>query len=224
MPNTLEDVLKRVLRFTQQDPNISAIADSDDTQYLVDRINEALDDIRELGPPSFLTRSTVTAVASTRLYALPTDLNPFEIDDKSFRNITASPDSPLDRIDYGYLQEKDPNFQNTTAGVIQAVYYEGSSLGVWPILEAGSSSVTIQFEHPSVLNRLDALADTISIPDSWVLYLEKYAIYYYQADYKVIGNPMVTKEDLDQKWGQIIAQMTRYKRLRMRGYRQLRGA
>jgi len=222
--STLEDVLKRVLRFTQQDPNISAISDSDDTQYLVDRINEAIDNVRELNPPAFVTRSTITATATNRLFALATDVDPFEIDPKSFRDTTATPDRKIDYIDYGVLEDKDPNFQNTQAGVIQAVYFEGSSLGVWPILTAGSSSVTIQYEHPANLTRLTALANTIPIPDSWVLYLEKFAIFYYQADYKVIGNAMVTKADVDEQWAKIVAKMARYRRLRLRGYRQLRGA
>ena len=215
MADTLSTVVKRVLRATQQDPMITQFSDDDDSQFIVDEINKALEDIRTLNPTHIDDDTSVSIVAGTRLYSVPTGLDVYDIN----RNSLRLDDGQVDWIDRVNLINKDQEFDTRTGPKVQYIYYEDNQIGVYPILEAGATSQTLKYQHPAVYAPLVNTTDTFPYPDPvWVTYCERKAKLAYEL-FKGLGNPIATQLEVDTAWANCTAMAAMTNRLYIRGYR-----
>lgn len=216
MADTLLAVVKRVLRATGQDPMITTFSDDDDTQFIVDEINKALEDIRTLNPTHTNTSSSHTITAGTRLYSVATGLDVYDIN----RNSLRLDNGKTDWIDVVNLISKDKEYDTRTGPKVQYIYYDDNQIGVYPILEAGADDQTLKYSHPEVFTRLTATTDTFPYPDPvWVTYCERKAKYQYEI-YKGLGNPVATSIEVDEAWANCTALAAQTNRMQVRGYRR----
>lgn len=216
MSDTLLTVIQRVLTATGQDPSVSTLSDTDDTQYIADRINDALLRLRSLRPTVLDNNATITVVPNTRLYAVATGLDVYEVNKDSLRLDSGT----ADWIQLSRLVEQDPTYDTYTADKVRYLYFENNKIGVYPILETGADNQTIKYQHPDVWARLDDPADTFPYDDPyWVTYCEKYAQVNYEI-FKGLGNPMATNVLMDDAWGVCLARAAITSNRQMRGLRR----
>jgi hypothetical protein len=216
MADTLLDVVKRVLIATGQDPAISAFSNTDDTNYLVQQVNEALLKLRALKSTHLDNNATITVTASTRLYSVVTGLDVYDIDSTSFRVDTNS----IQLVTLESLKRRDTEYDTRTAPKIESIYYENGQIGVYPVLQAGATSQTLKYRHPDVWTRLAATTDVFPYPDPyWITYCERYAQFNYEL-FKGLGNPVATQLLLDDAWGMCQARSIASDNHRMRNYRR----
>lgn len=216
MADTLLSVVKRVLRATGQDPMISGFSDDDDTQFIVDEINKAMEDIRTLNPTHIDASSTHTITAGTRLYSVSAGLDVYDIN----RNSLRLDDGKASWIDVVNLIAKDKEFDTRTGPKVQYIYYEDNQIGVYPILESGASDQTLKYTHPETFTRLAATTDSFPYPDPvWVTYCERKAKMAYEI-YKGLGNPIATNIEVEEAWANCSALAAMTNRLQARGYRR----
>lgn len=215
MADTLLDVVKRILRVTGQDPTITVFSDDDDSQFIVDEINKAMEDIRTLNPSHTESTSTSTITAGTRLYSVSTGLDIYDID----RNSLRLDNGVVYWIDVDNLIARDKEFDTRTGPKVQYIYYENNQIGVYPILESGATDQTLKYRHPEVFTRLTATTDTFLYPDPvWVTYCERKAKLAYEL-YKGLGNPVATDLEVSKAWDNCTALAGITNRLQVRGYR-----
>lgn len=216
MADTLLAVVQRVLRATQQDPSVTSLSDNDDTNYIADRINDALINLRTLKPTHLDNNATITVTAQTRLFTVPTGLDVYDIERTSFRLY----DGPIEVITLETLKTLDPEYDTREGERVHLLYYEDNKVGVYPQLESGSTSITLKYRHPDVWARLDDAADTFPYPDPyWITYCERYAQYKYEV-YKGLGNPIATQLDVDDAWQMCVARAMTSQNYRIRGYKR----
>ena|ERR1044072_3956428 len=173
MAVTLLDVVKRVSRSVGLDPTITAFSDDNETNDLVQYVNEAYEDLVMALPPEcpYLKSSgTITLVAGTRLYTPNTNAQPQSYYEWSFTNTTT--ESPLEFATRDYLEQLDSEYQ-TASGTPSHVYVEGSQLGFYPVPD---TAVTVTYDYGiAVGTRLSATTDTFVLPDRWIRFVERQA-------------------------------------------------
>lgn len=216
MADTLLSVVKRVLRVTGQYPMITTFSDDDDTSYIVDRINDALIDLRSLNPNHLNEASTITITAGTRLYDIASGLDVYDIDVNSLRVDNYA----IDWIDVDNLIKLHPDYETVTGEKIRYIYFDDNQIGVYPVLAAGESDQTLKYRHPDVWVRLSATTDTFPYPDpNWVTYCERRAQFEYEV-FKGLGNPVATQQKMDMAWDICVARANRDNNMQLRGYRR----
>lgn len=216
MADTLLTVVQRVLRATGQDPSITEFSDDDDTQFIVDEINKAMEAIRTLNPTHLDSSSTHTITAGTRLYTVTAGLDVYDINRASLR----LDDGAISWMDVMNLIAKDKEFDTRTGPTVQYVYYENNKIGVYPILETGATSQTLKYTHPEVYTRLVNPADTFPYPDPvWITYCERKAKLAYEL-FKGSGNPIATNLEVEEAWSNCSALAIQTNRMQVRGYRR----
>jgi len=218
MADTLIDVVKRVLRATGQDTDISAFSDNDDTQFIVDQINEGLLDLHSLGGGDIILNGTLTVTPSTRLFSVATGLDIHEIEQFSWRINNALGDIPLKYVTREYIISRYPLFEAQESETPEFVYYEAQKAGFYPLLKAGASNLTIQYSYLTTSVRLSATTDTFPYPDKWVQYAQKYAQGKYEI-YKGLGQPAVTAGESDSLYTEISVKIWKEKRIGFKPYR-----
>lgn len=180
MADTLLTVAQRVARKVGIDPTFTSFSNSDDTNDIVQYINDAYQDLLDALPddcPYLLdTSRTLSLSNGTRLYSLYTDARHFSILDWSFINTTSN-SAPITVTTLQAVQEIDELYTSRT-GVPEFVYREGNEqVGFYPIPD-GSYTVSYKFSKP--FSRLSATSDSFLVPDHWLRYVEDKAAYYYQ--------------------------------------------
>lgn len=172
MAVTLLEVVQRVSRHVGLDPTITAFSNDDETNDLVQYINEAYEDLKRAlyeSVPYFHGSTSFTTSNGTRLYNIPT-AEAYGVFEWSFENETEN-DSPLEFATREWVKRTDARFDEAT-GKPSHVYLEGSQFGLWPIPDG---TYTIKFDYSSKVTRLSATSDTFVVPDDWVRYIEKKA-------------------------------------------------
>lgn len=219
MAETLLDVVKRILRVSGQNPSKTTFSDSDDTQWVVDRINEALKWIYSKNPTVVDTHSGITLPPSTRRVAVPAGVDIYKIYDWSFR-INGTPDIALEVVSLEFITNHFENFETEEAEKPSFVYLDGGQLGFYPMVAAGSASKTIQFIYPALNSRLNSVSSTFPFPDESdeIFYCEKYAQYRYEL-YKGLGQPLDTANEVTSLKARLSARYARNKRIGFKPYR-----
>lgn len=216
MADTLLAVVKRVLISTGQDSSVTAFSDNDDTNYIVLQINAALLELRTLKATHLDNNATISIVANTRLYSVATGLDVYDIDPSSFR---------LENVDIGLttlesLKDTDTEYDTRTSEKVSKLYYEDGKIGVYPLLQTGSSAQTLKYRHPDVWARLSATTDVFPYPDpNWISYCEQYAQYKYEI-FKGIGNPADTASEVSRWWNICTARAISSENTRTKTYRR----
>jgi hypothetical protein len=220
MADTLLAVVQETLRATQQRTQ-SAFSDSNDTNFIVDRINDALDKVYSLKGPEIDVDGSTTITASTRTFAGPTGLDLSRIYDWSFRINNAAGDIPVEAVTKEYIVENYPLFESEEADVPQFVYIDGITLAVYPLLTTGASSLTLQYIYPANLTKLTLVTDVLPFKDrsSEMSYIKLFAKYKYEV-FKGLGQPMDTFQDMDNVWATLVAKQARLKKQGFTGYRR----
>lgn len=220
MADTLLNVVNEILRATQQRQQ-TAFSDSNDTNYIVDRVNDALEDVYNLKGTQIDADGTATIPASTRKLTGPVGLDLTRIYDWSFRLNGAAGDIPIQVLTKEYVVETFPLYESQEAPQPQYVYIDNNQLAVYPLLAAGSASLTLQFSYPAQLTKLTATTATFPFNDrsSEMRYIKASAQFDYEV-FKALGQPGVTQEKKDTAWARVVAQNARLKRQGFKGYRR----
>jgi len=218
---TLLDVVKKVLRACKKNTSITAFSDNDDSQYIVDRINEALQDIYSLRGTEIQADSSFTVTPSTRTYNVIAGLDLDRIFDWSVRINDPDGDIPLQVVTKQYIVDRYPLYETFEWDQPQYVYIDNNKLAVYPLLKAGSANLTIQFSYPAQPTEKTTTTATFPWPDmSYELtYIKKYAQYKYELS-KGIGQPLDTAQDMEAAWAILTAKFTKQQRPRFIGYRR----
>lgn len=191
MAVTLLQVVQRVSRPVGLDPTITSFSNNDETNDLVQYVNEAYEELLIVLPSStpFLNSSgTLSLTNGTRLYSVASNAMPFDLYEWSFINTTGS-DAQITFATKDYINTLDIEYK-TTAGTPTYAYVEGNQqVGFYPVPNA---SFTVTYEYGiSSPARLTATSDTFLIPDRWVRYIEKSAQEKYER-VKGYGDPDAT--------------------------------
>ncbi len=221
MVDTLLDVTKEVLRATHQTVSITSFSDTNDTNWIVDRINDALNTIYDLKPTQVDLDGSVTLAASTRTVSPPTGLDIYRIYNWSYRINDSDGDIDLDFVTKEFIVTTFPEYETYEAEQPSYVYYDGNSLAFYPLLKAGSTALTIQFSYPAQFIKLTSPTDIFPFADrsTEMAYIKLCAQRDYEVD-KGLGQPGVTQSKIDEKWGIIVAKYQKGKRVGFKGYRR----
>lgn len=225
MADTLLDVVKEVLRATQQRQQ-TTFSDNNDTNYLVDRINDALEDIYALKGTEIDADGTITITPSVRKFNGPAGLELTRIYDWSFRLNDAAGDIPMDVVTKETIVENFPLYESQEAEKPQYVYIDNNQIAVYPLLEAGASNLTLQFSYPAQMTKLTLTTATFPFQDrsDEMRYIKKRA----QAEYEVwkaLQNPGFTIDSglpgsVNGIWARMVAKKARLKKQGFQGYRR----
>lgn len=220
MADTLLDVVNEVLRATQQRVKTS-FSNNDDTNYIVDRINDGLQAIYDLTPDTLDTNGTITITPSTRLFNGPASLDVANIYDWSFRIDNIDGDIKVSHVPKEYIISTYPQYETHEADKPLYVYQEGGQLGIYPLLEAGASNLTLQFIYPAAYSKLITTTDTFPFEDRSIemKYVKAYAQMRYEV-FKGLGQPALTMQFLDDLWAMLHGKYTKTKRKGFVGYRR----
>lgn len=175
MSVTLLTVVQRVSRNVGLDPTITSFSNSDETNDLVQYVNEAYEELFMMLPPEtpFLNgSSTLSLVNGTRLYSLASDAMPFDLYDWSFVD-TTDQNNQLIPSTKEYIESLDSAYKTTT-GIPKYVYPEGNQkVGFYPV---PNTSISVNYEYGiSCPARLSLITDTFLLPDRWMRFVEKTA-------------------------------------------------
>jgi hypothetical protein len=220
MAITLLEVVNEILRATQQRCDKTAFSNNDDTNYIVDRVNDGLEDIYNLSPTEVDANGTVTIAASTRTVSGPAGLELNRIYDWSFRLNDSDGDIPMDVVTKEYIVNRFPLFETEEAETPQYVYIDNNTIAVYPLLAAGSSSLTLQFSYPANMTKLTTTTATFPFQDrsDELRYIKLNAQFEYEV-FKGLGNPGVTQDKKDGLWARMVAKNAKLKRQGFIGYR-----
>lgn len=221
MANTMIYVINEVLRATQQRPNKTAVSDTDSTAFILDKLNEALENIYGMSPTGIDVDATLTLPASTRTVAIASGLDPYRIYDWSWAISKVTGDTELEQVTEQYIQDRYPDYETGDAAEPRLVYFSGGEAAFYPLLEAGASSLTIQYKYPTQFVKLAAATDTFPFPDrsDEMAYIKFYA----QAEYEIekgLGAPDYTLEKAATKRARLKGKYARGKRIGFKGYRR----
>ena len=221
MADTLIDVINTLRRSTGGRGNKTTITEVDGTTYFRDRINEALATVYGWGPPQTETNGSLTLPASTRLVAGPTGLDISNIHSWSWRIHDTDGDKPLEQVTKQLIVEQYPMFETDEAPEPRYVYLDGDFAAFYPLLDAGASSLTIQFSYPAQFVPLTLTTDTFPFPDTSdeMFYVKYYAQLNYEI-YKGLGQPGVTSEKMDDCRDTLIAKYRKNSRVGITGHRK----
>lgn len=199
MSVSLLTVVQRVSRNLGLDPTITSFSDNNDTNLLVQFINEAYEDIFDNLPeqtPFRNSSATISTVNGTRLYNLASNAMPFDLYEWSFEN-TTPPVNPIQVVTKDWVFALDQAYQSTT-GTPKYFYPEGNQkIGFYPVPNA---VFTITYEYGiTTPARLSLVGDTFLIPDRWVKYIEKSAQEKYERQ-RGYGDPDRTYLDVQEQY------------------------
>src|SRR5882672_7853635 len=149
MSDTMLEIVNEILRACNQ-VTVTAFSDLDDSNFIVDRVNDALEVVYDLGPQLIDTAGTITMTPSTRKFNGPTGVDLQRIYDYSWRinNPTNSGDVLVKQVSPQFITLAYPQFETYEANQPNFVYYEGGQVAFYPLLLTGSSNLTIQFLYP----------------------------------------------------------------------------
>lgn len=205
MADTLLDVVKRIARRVKIDPNITVFSDDDETQLLVDMVNDAVAELRERLPkewiPYLQKNGSITTANGTRLYNVAADALALEIFNWGFRNETES-DAKLTPATLEFITETYPNYQDDT-GKPEYVYQEDTQLGFYPVPDG---IYTLEYLYPEVPARMSSTGATFPYPDSWLTYIE-FAVSAEYAAGKGFGNAGIFLTKKEDRYAQIYAEL-----------------
>ena len=219
MADTLLNVVNEILRETQQ-AQATAFSENDDTNYIVDRVNDALDDLYALKGTPIDADGTITITPSTRTFSGPSGLDLHRIYDWTFRIHDTDGDIPVAVVTEEYITRTFPLFETFEATRPDKVYIDNNLVAVYPLLEAGASNLTLQFSYPAQFVKLTSTSATFPFPDrsEEMRYIKLHAKFEYEK-LKGFGQPGDTRDERDGKKAQIIAKYARLKRVGFTGYR-----
>lgn len=220
MVDTLIDVVNEVLVDTQQRQK-TAFSNNDDTNFIVARVNDGVKDIYHLTPDRIDTNGTVTITPSTRLFDGPVNLDVTEIHDWSFRIDNSDGDIKVAHVPKEYIVTTYPQYETHEADKPLYVYQEGTQLGIYPLLEAGASNLTLQFIYPAVYTKLVNTTDTFPFIEGTLekQYVKAYAQMRYEV-FKGLGQPALTIQMVDDLWAALVGKYNKTKRIGFVGYRR----
>lgn len=214
---TLSELVKLVLRKTGQNPGITAFSDKDDTQWLVDEINNAIKTLLRINPITFDQAATITITAGNRTASLPSAVDPLEIYSWSWYLQESGGNTNLSIWAEEGVKNTYPNYLLDTAPKPELVYLENTGLGVYPI---PSANAVIGFQYPARVTAYTGFNDVLPFDASSdeVDYLRLKAQYEYEA-WKGIGQPLKTAVDVDDLFSRLTA---RYyaKKIKLKGKRK----
>lgn len=175
MAVTLLALVNRVRRNLGLESDLTSFSDSDESNDNVQDINEAYEELLAALPqetPYLNSSSSITTVASTRLYNLASDAMAFDLYFYSVEDETNS-DKAIRMASKEFIQELDNRWDEVT-GKPEYAYLEGNNqVGFYPIPD-GSYTIKYQYgQWPS--NRLSATSATFIVPDKWLRFVEKRA-------------------------------------------------
>lgn len=221
MADTLLAVVNEILRATQQRCDKTAFSNNDDTNFLVDRINDALEEVYNLKGTEIDADGTITITASTRKFNGPSGLDLSRIYDWSFRLNDADGDIPISVVTKEYIVRTFPLYESQEAELPQYVYIDNNQVAVYPLLETGAASLTLQFSYPAQLTKLTTTTATFPFQDrsEEMRFLKLSAQFDYEV-FKGLGQPAVTLEKKDGIWARMVAKKARLKRQGFTGYRR----
>lgn len=198
MTDTLIDVTNEVLRATGQRPNKTAFAETDSSAFIRDKINDALDELYDMAPSTVDANGTLTLPASTRTVSALAGLDPYEIYDWSWRINDSTGDIPLIFLSEAWIIQNFPLNETQEAERPQYVYLSNGTPAFYPLLAAGSSSLTIQYKYPAQFVKLTLTTATFPWPDrsDEMTFIKLYAQLEYEM-HKLMGNPDHTREKLE---------------------------
>jgi hypothetical protein len=214
MSDTVLAVLQRVSRKLGLDPNITTLSDLDESQWLMDRLKQRYQELFRLLPPTpQVTHQSgqLSLMTSQRLYALPATVALPDLYTWSFVDTTTGHTVALPFIALSRLATMDIDYVSTQ-GLPKFVYLEGGQLGIYPV---PNQTRTIVFQYRPVPSTLSSLTDVVSVPDSWLAYIELAVELDYQL-WKGQGFPEVTLQRLNQQYVIIHNDMQRYEPTRFR--------
>lgn len=214
MADTLIDVINDVLIATSQRGNKTAISQTDSTAYIRDRLNDALRRVYKLEPFEVDTDGTVTITPSTRTFAGPTDTELHRIKPWSFRINDSDGDIPVTLVTEEYILEHFPKFETEEAEKPRYVYFTNGLIGAYPLLLTGSSNLNLQFKYSTQFTRLTSTSATFPFKDESdeMEYCKLYAKLHYEL-FKGLGQPGVTKDDVDSLWSVMVTKHMKRKRV-----------
>lgn len=220
MADTLLTAINRILRATGQ-RTVSVFADTNSSNWLVDRYNEAIHYLNGLNPTPVDVGGALTLPASTRTLTKPTGLDLYRIYDWSWRINDSAGDIPLSFVTYEFILRNYPLFESEEADKPKHVYFDGDAIAFYPLLKTGSSSLTIQFKYPAMMTRLSATTDMVPFEENSdeSNFCEYYCRYEYEV-WKGLGNPANTGAKLDDLDGKLAGKYARARRQGLQGYRR----
>lgn len=173
MARTLLEVVQNISRPVGLDPAITAFADDDETNDLVQYINEAYEYLIDQLPEdtTVLNQSaTITTAASTRLYNLASDASWYRVHGWSLQNRTD--DAPIHPASKEFVTGLDPDW-DTTEGQPQYMYPDDTQVAFYPVPD-GVYSIEYQYGQ-DLTARLSTTTDTFLVPDRWLRFIELFA-------------------------------------------------
>lgn len=220
MADTVGNMTIRVLRRTLQNPSKTSFADSDDTQLILDLLNEASQMLRNLAPTTVDAEATFTIPINTRLIAIPVSgLDAYDIYDWSWQYTDANGKQvPLEIATNQFVYQTFPNYTTDTAQYPRYVYIDDNQIAVYPLIQPGGISLTGKFKYPALAARKTSWADTFPYPDNWLTWMERYAQYNYEVT-KGLGNPPITAVIMETLYGHIFGKTKKARRIRFIGSR-----
>ena len=220
MADTLIDVTNRVLRATGQRSDKTAFSETDSTSFVRDRINDALQEIYHQGPPPTQADGLLTLPPSTRSVAI-SGLDTGQIYENGWRINRASGDIPLQVVEESFLISHFPAFETEEADFPQYVYLANGIVSFYPLLIAGSPSLTIQYKYPSQFVRLENAADVFPFVDGSeeMRYIHIRAQHEYEM-HKLMGNPDATREKAEVLMATLAGKYARIRNMSFVGARR----
>lgn len=205
MSITLLTAVQRVNRNVGLDPTITALSNQDESNDIVQYLNEAYEDLLMMLPPDcpFLNANgTFTTVAGTRLYPLAAEAFSPDIYTWSFEDETDLSQLQFVTKDYVYTIS---NQWDTYQSKPQWLYLEGTNqVGMYPVPN-GAYVINYQYAQSTSLTRLSATTDTFILPDRWIRFVEKRAQEKYERN-KAFDSADATYQDAENLLAQIITE------------------
>ena len=220
MADQLIDVINEVLIATGQRGNKTAIAQTDSTAYLRDRVNDALDQLYKLKPFVVDADGTVTITPAQRTFAGPTDTELQNIHPWSLRINDADGDIPVQLVTEQFILENYPGFETAQAEYPQYVYFANGLIAVYPLLETGASNLTLQFKYSTQFTKLTTTSATFPFEDrsDEMKYVKLFAQLRYEV-FKGLGQPGVTNDEMTGVFARLVAKYRKGKRFGFVGSR-----
>jgi hypothetical protein len=213
MATTLINVVNDVLISTWQRGNKTAIAQTDSTAYIRDQLNKALRKLYKLKPFVVDADGTVTITPSTRTFAGPVDTELQNIYPWSFRINDPNGDIPVSLVTEEYIIENYPKFETDEADKPRFIYFSNGLIAIYPLLEAGSSNLTLQFKYSTQFTKITSTSATFPFEDESDEL--EYCRLYAQLEYEVmkgLGQPAVTNDKLVSLWAVLTVKHMKGKR------------
>lgn len=189
MAETLLSVVKQVARAVGLSPSITAFFDGDETNDLVQDVNNGYHTLLQSLPKDCVylleQEATFNTANGIQTYNKPDSALSFNIAAWSFRRLTPTPIFNLTVETYESALRNYPDF-TTKTGKPEVVVLRDTTLQLYPIPDG---VYEVNYKYSTANPVLVAPTDTFIIPDNWVRFVTKYAQYQYEQR-KGFGNTM----------------------------------